>query len=89
MIPVKILAIILLVTMVTRTGHPLRAAVVLAVIALGLELLAGGGLAAALVRGVVSLVLGAGCFWLIDRTQSVVLGVVIAIIASTALIAVS
>ena len=86
MIPVKILVIILLVGAVTKFGHPIRAAIVLGLIAGGLNIAGGAALPAAGLQAAASFVVGAVVFWLIDRTQSILLGTAVTILGVAALI---
>jgi hypothetical protein len=86
MIPIKIIAIVLLMGAVTKFGHPLRAAVVFAVLMGGLTLAGGAPAGAAVVGGVVSLVVAGIVFWLVDRTESILLGLVVTIAGAGALI---
>lgn len=86
MIPIKILAIVLMMGAVTKFGHPFRAAVVFAVLMGGLTLAGGAPAGVALTGGVVSLVVAAIVFWLVDRTESILLGLIVTIAGAGALI---
>jgi hypothetical protein len=86
MIPIKILAILLLAGAVTKFGHPLRAALLLGAITASLELIGGTPVQAAAAQGFISLAVAGVVFWLIDRTQSIVLGMLVAICGVAALI---
>ncbi len=79
MIPIKILAILLLAGAVTKFGHPLRAAVVFGALMGGLELAGGTAFESAAIRAAGSFTVAAIAFWLIDRTQSILLGMVVTI----------
>ena len=86
MIPLKIVAIIMLVSAVAKYGHPFRAAVVLAVIGAGLSLLNGADPTTAAVSTAVGLVVGIIVFWLIDRTKSFLLWILMTMVGVAALI---
>jgi hypothetical protein len=86
MIPIKALSILLLAAAVTKFGHPLRAAVLLGAITAGLGLVAGNPVQTAAAQGSISLAVAAVVFWLIDRTESIVLGTLVTIGGVAALI---
>lgn len=86
MIPTKILAIILLVYSVVKFGHPFRVAFVFAAITAGLAAVGGGALEDIAIRTAVSLVVGAFVFWLIDRTQSMLLSMIVMVAGIGALL---
>ena len=86
MIPIKILSILLLAGAVTKFGHPIRAAVLLGAITVALELLGGNPPQIAATQGGISLAVAAVVFWLIDRTDSVILGTLVTIGGVAALI---
>ncbi len=86
MTPVKIIAIIMLVSAVAKFGHPFRAAMVLGVIGAGLSLLGGEVMPTVVIQTAVSVVVGTVVFWLIDRTQSLLLWLIMMIAGAAVLI---
>jgi hypothetical protein len=89
MIPVKILFTMALVGAVNRYGHPIRAAVLysaLTAVSAGLGMLGGVPLSAVALKTVISFVVAAVVFWLIDNVEGMLLGALVTVAGATSLI---
>ena len=71
---------------VTKFGHPFRAASVFAALMVGIDFIGGTPPSLVLGRGIVSLLIASAVFWLVDRTQSILLGLIVTIAGAGALI---